>query len=144
MTLLQSHSDTREAQNISVGIKKAVTQQFAREKTVLAPEFGYAERGYQVNPTTATAGGSIVPANASAAEAFQLAGADFEVEKQPVWSGPRDNLYLNEDKRAIHRTDTGESLGVVGAGYVPAQNSSLLRLFDYRREDATIDNPTAA
>lgn len=144
MTQLQSHTDTPEALRVSNSraVKGSVTQQYAREKTVLAPEFGYAERGYKVNPTVARAGATAVPANASPAEAFAFAGANYQVEKRHLYSGTADatDMQVIDSHRAVHRTDTGAPLGVVGQGYVPVQNDKLLRLFDYLREDATIDN----
>ena len=142
---IRPHSDNAEARSVSNSgaVRGAISQQYAREKSVLAPEFGYAERGYKVNPTVARAGGTATPANASPAEAFAMAGANFKVEKRPIWSGTHPenaDWRVIDSHRAVHRTDTGADLGVVGKSYVPAQNASLLRLFEFLHEEVTIDN----
>lgn len=123
--------------------KNSVSQQYARETPAAAPEFGYAERGYRVNPTVAKAGAIATPVNSSPAEAFAMADADYTVEKRPLFSGSHpeaDDLEVVDSHRAVYRTDTNKRLGVVGESYTPCQNHHLLNLFEYLREDATIDN----
>jgi hypothetical protein len=101
------------------------------------------------------AGGTPVGSNATPRLAFAAAGADFLVEKRPLAYGvplPADDSPEGEDlftftdsrplsqHRAIVRPDTGACLGVVGSGYTPVQNESLIDLFDYLREDAQLEN----
>jgi phage/plasmid-like protein (TIGR03299 family) len=107
-----------------------------------------------------TAGGTPIGPEATPAQAFAAAGADFLVEKRPLAYGiplaavpgtdtssmPEDELFTFNGSRALRqhravvRPDTGVCLGVVGKGYTPVQNTALIQLFEFLREDARIEN----
>lgn len=63
----------------------------------------------------------------SAADALRLSGLGWEVEQFPLQSiDPRSGVVRQIGTHVENvRTDTRESLGVVGAGYVPCQNADL-------------------
>ncbi len=99
----------------------------------------YKERGYAVNPLTAQVG-TLVPENASASEAFRIAGLDWTAEKRPVYFLGADGPVQDPTLCSIVRSDADVCLGVHGAGYTPVQNSALIRLLDYLREDIEIES----
>ena len=92
--------------------------------------------------------GGCTSANVTPAQAFAMAGADFTVEKRPIAfdrnAGTPADFYPNwcgiRSHQAVVRTDTNQALGVVSRTYTPIQNSELLNLFNFLREDATINN----
>lgn len=149
MTATPVHRDTSTALAMSdmqfrTQIANAVSQEFAREKQILKPG-RFEDRGYSVNPLAAQAGGTVVPQNATPRQAFQMAGADFRVAQTPVFFGTPDTILdrvMDEspDHCAITRCDTGALMGIMGKGYTPVQNDSLIQLFDYLHEDVEIDN----
>jgi phage/plasmid-like protein (TIGR03299 family) len=130
------------AQTITTG--NQVNLEFARAMQIQKPGH-FRARGYAVNPLAAQAGGVIVPKDASPREAFKLAGADFRVAQTPIFFGTPDSILdrtMDEapDHCAIARCDNGHLLGIMGRGYTPVQNESLIQLFEYLREDVEIDN----
>ena len=102
----------------------------------------YRDRGYAVNPLTAQLG-TIVPENASASEAFAIAGLDWTADKRPVSYMGADGPVESPDHCAIVRSDNDTCLGVHGSGYTPVQNSALVNLLDYLREDLKIETVLA-
>jgi len=143
------HTDTPDALAMSdmkfrTQINNAVTQEFAREKQILKPG-RFQDRGYQVNPIAAQAGGTVVPMSATPRQAFAMAGADFRVAQTAVFFNTPDSIHdrvMDEspDHCAITRCDNGALMGIMGKGYTPVQNDSLIQLFEYLREDVEIDN----
>jgi phage/plasmid-like protein (TIGR03299 family) len=149
MTITPTHADTPEALSMSdmqfrTQLVNSISQEFAREKQLLKPG-RFQDRGYSVNPLAAQAGGTVVPQDATPRQAFQMAGADFRVAQTPVFFATPDSILdrvMDEspDHCAITRCDTGALLGIMGKGYTPVQNDSLIQLFEYLREDVEIDN----
>ena len=99
----------------------------------------YRDHGYAVNPLTAQVG-TFVPERASASEAFAIAGLDWTAERRPVTFMGADGPITSPEHVAIVRSDTDGLLGIHGAGYTPVQNSALINLLDYLREDLHIEN----
>ena len=64
---------------------------------------------------------------ATAAEALAASGLDWTVEKKAIFTADGKRV---SGHYATVRTDTGESLGVVGEVYQPLQNKSALSLLD--------------
>jgi phage/plasmid-like protein (TIGR03299 family) len=135
-----TRSDSSEALSVSGALMGKTTTAYARNEQLL---LGRA-------PQAALAGGYINPADATPRQAFAAAGADFTAESRPiayaVVPGDLNDLTPGvpwgsiKTHKAIVRTDTNAALGIVGKGYTPAQMEGLINLFDYLREDATIDN----
>ena len=101
----------------------------------------YRERGYHVEPLTSRAGGVFTPENASASEAFALAGLNWTAEKHNALYSP-DGITIKRatDHCSIVRSDTGDLLGIHGAGYTPLQHHAIINLLDYLREDIRIES----
>jgi phage/plasmid-like protein (TIGR03299 family) len=101
----------------------------------------YRERGYHVEPLTSRAGGVFTPENASASEAFALAGLNWTAEKRDALYSP-DGITIKPapDHCSIVRSDTGGLLGIHGAGYTPLQHTAIINLLDYLREDIQIES----
>jgi phage/plasmid-like protein (TIGR03299 family) len=102
----------------------------------------YKERGYAVNPLTAQVG-TLVPENVSATEAFEIAGLNWTAEKRPVYFLGADGPVQDPKSCAIVRSDRDVCLGIHGAGYTPVQNTALINLLDYLREDIQIESVLA-
>jgi phage/plasmid-like protein (TIGR03299 family) len=66
-------------------------------------------------------------APATAAEAIQAAGLDYDVELAPLCT--RDGIPVPL-RKAVVRCDTQEALGVVGNNYVPIQNRDCFNFLD--------------
>lgn len=71
---------------------------------------------------------------ATAAQAISAAGLDWEVQKQPLFTGP-DRSVRMKDWFAVCRTDrlaepTGGQLGVVGPHFEPLQNRDAFSFLD--------------
>jgi phage/plasmid-like protein (TIGR03299 family) len=99
----------------------------------------YKDRGYSVNPLIGRVG-TMVPDNASAYEAFAIAGLGWTADKREcLFPGP-DGPVQSPEHCSIVRSDTNQLLGIHGAGYTPVQNTALINLLDYLREDVTIEN----
>jgi len=98
----------------------------------------YRDHGYAVNPLTAQLG-TFVPERVSASEAFQIAGLDWTAERRPVTFMGADGPLQSPDHVAIVRSDNDGLLGIHGTGYTPVQNSALVHLLDYLREDAQLE-----
>ena len=117
----------------------AVTAAYAADGTGPMAYGRYRDRGYAVNPLTARVG-TLIPENASASEAFAIAGLDWTAQKQPVYYLGADGPVVSPDHCAIVRNDSYACLGIHGSGYTPVQNSALINLLDYLREDIEIES----
>ena len=117
----------------------AVSQAFAADGTGPAVYGRYRERGYAVNPITGRVG-TMVPENVSASEAFAVAGLDWTAEKRPAFFMGPDGPVSSPEHCSIVRSDNDQLLGIHGSGYTPVQNSALVNLLDYLREDIEIEN----
>jgi len=88
---------------------------------------------------------------ATAAEALELAGLNWEVRKLPMFLEDgrmvdlRESVSRSNDGTpgCVIRTDTNEMLGVVGPAYTVYQNASMGALFDPLIQDGTITIETA-
>jgi phage/plasmid-like protein (TIGR03299 family) len=99
----------------------------------------YRDRGYAVNPLTARVG-TLVPENFSASDAFAIAGLDWTAQKQPVYYLGADGPIVSPEHCAIVRSDNSSCLGIHGSGYTPVQNTALVNLLDYLREDIRLES----
>jgi hypothetical protein len=126
---LPTHADTAEALSVSQATRDRPTNAFAREKNML---MGYA-------PARA-AGANPIPKEATPRQAFAAANADFTVEKRPLTYMGRSGEPSTSKCVSIVRTDTHQEVGVTGPNYPPFQMEYVMRVFDFLREDATIDN----
>lgn len=117
----------------------AVSQAFAADGTGPSVYGRYRERGYAVNPITGRVG-TMVPENVSASEAFAVAGLDWTAEKRPAFFMGPDGPVSSPEHCSIVRSDNDQLLGIHGSGYTPVQNSALINLLDYLREDIEIEN----
>ena len=116
----------------------AVSTAYAADGTGPMVYGRYRDRGYAVNPLTSRVG-TMVPENASASEAFAIAGLDWRADKRPAFFMGPDGPLESPDHCSIVRSDTNELLGIQGSGYTPVQNSALVNLLDYLREDIEIE-----
>lgn len=137
-----SHADTDAARAVSdmgYANRHKVTTAYARERHLLmgaAPQVAI------------QAGGTPVGPDATPRAAFAAAGADFTVESRPIAFDAAAGTTADStcdwrtvtSHKAVIRTDTGRSLGIVGRGYTPVQNDALIQLFEYLHEDATLEN----
>lgn len=64
---------------------------------------------------------------ATAAEAIEAAGLNYEADLVPLFTG--DGAAVT-DRKAVVRSDTREVFGVVGTSYVPIQNSECFSFLD--------------
>jgi phage/plasmid-like protein (TIGR03299 family) len=116
----------------------AVSTAYAADGTGPMVYGRYRDRGYAVNPLTSRVG-TMVPENASASEAFAIAGLDWSADKRPAFFMGPDGPLESPDHCSIVRSDTNELLGIHGSGYTPVQNAALVNLLDYLREDIEIE-----
>ena len=117
----------------------AVSTAYAANGTGPAVYGRYRDRGYEVNPLTARVG-TLVPENVSASEAFAIAGLDWTAAKQPVYYLGADGPVVSPEHCAIVRSDNYSCLGIHGSGYTPVQNTALVNLLDYLREDIRLES----
>lgn len=154
------HADTPEALQVSRMQRHDITSGYSRERHLLLTS---------PPQISIQAGGTPIGPDATPRQAFAAAGADFTVSAKPLgfdaFAGtpggdavtasaddattgaagdegttpPCDWRSINTHK-AMVRDDTHRCLGIVGRNYTPVQQSALITLFDYLREDAQIDN----
>lgn len=75
--------------------------------------------------------GTSVKEAMTSAEAIELAGLNWSVKKQPVFFERDPGQFIRVvGKNAMVRSDTKESLGVVGDVYRPLQNKEAFSFFD--------------
>lgn len=72
--------------------------------------------------------GKIIPGLATAAEALEFAGLDWDVEKQPLYFGKDKNIFSG--RHATVRVTDQHELGIVGDGYHIFQNKEAFSFFD--------------
>jgi len=117
-----------------------VTASFAADGKGPAVYGAYRERGYTVRPLL-DAVGTPIERNATATEAFTLAGLAWNAERRPLSYTATDGTQRPApDKIALVRSDNDALLGIHGVGYTPIQNSALIQVLDYLREDIRIEN----
>lgn len=75
--------------------------------------------------------GNAVEGVVTAAEAIELAGLGWSVEKRPVYAKRPTGVYeAIPDRFEIARTSDDKTLGVVGKDYKPIQNVDAFEFFD--------------
>ena len=78
--------------------------------------------------------GQVVDKAMTAEEAIKQANLDYEVNKTEIYAGIKtenDKIYLPyKEKFATYRTDTNETLGLVGGRYEIVQNKEAFGFFD--------------
>lgn len=134
-----THSDTPEAlavSNMRAGLHRQVSSGYSRDRHLLLT---YPPQVVLV------AGGTPVGPDATPAQAFAAAGADFRVTSRPLAFDASPEAFDFDwrsvtSHRALVRTDNDTPLGVFGRTYQPIQNAALVDLFAYLHEDATLDN----
>lgn len=134
------HSDTSEARAVSSRVPGKVTTAYARERQLLMG---------QAPQLAIQAGGTPIGPDATPAQAFAAAGADYRVAGRPIAfdhsNAPASDVFDSDWRsisthKALVRTDNGCALGVVGRDYQPIQNQALIDLFTFLHEDAQLDN----
>lgn len=83
---------------------------------------------------------------ASAAEALQIASLDWQVVKEPIYTGDGSQVVIagsSDNKRngehgVIVRSDNNAMLGVVGPGYTCLQNADMGALFEPLIADGSV------
>lgn len=78
---------------------------------------------------------------ATAAEAIDAAGLNFQVDLQPLKT---NNDLAVPQRKGVVRTDTNDVLGVVGNSYVPIQNAEAFQFLDTIVADGGIRYHTAS
>lgn len=99
----------------------------------------YKEAGYAVAPLHSRLGTQI-ESNLSAHEAFRAAGLDWTADKRTISYMGADGPITSTRHCAIVRSDNNELLGIHGRDYTAVQNSALVNVLDYLREDIEIEN----
>lgn len=74
--------------------------------------------------------GQIVDGAMTSEQAIKLAGLDYEVVKQPVFTMVGETKTEITGKFATVRKDTGAPLGIVGSRYQIVQNEEAFKFFD--------------
>lgn len=87
--------------------------------------------------------GEIVESQLTAAEAIKAAGLDWEVSLQPVYTRGAGGFNEVPFRKSVTRSDTGESIGIVGRNYVPLQNREAFSFFDNVVDDGEAKYETA-
>lgn len=104
-----------------------VSQAFSREGGLHV--YGqYRAHGYALNPPVVSAGGTLVPLDASTADAFRIGGLDWEPTGKPVTFGEAEDRRLAANYQAITRSDNGNLLSIQSKSYTPLDNSALQEL----------------
>ena len=71
--------------------------------------------------------GTVVETAPTVQEAIRLAGLDWQVELEKVWSNSGIEMT---DYQAVVRQDTHTALGIVGTNYKPLQNTEAFNWFE--------------
>ena len=71
--------------------------------------------------------GTVVETAPTVQEAIRLAGLDWQVELEKVWSNSEIEMT---DYQAVVRQDTHTALGIVGTNYKPLQNTEAFNWFE--------------
>lgn len=64
--------------------------------------------------------GKVITDNPTIDEGIKLAGLDWEVQTESIWTG--DDKKLDSFGKCVRRMDNGKILGVVGPTFTPVQN----------------------
>lgn len=99
----------------------------------------YRDHGYRAQPLTAQVG-SIVTPGVGNAEAFRQAGLAWTADKRPAFFMGPDGPLSSAEHCSIVRSDNDALLGIHGKGYTPVQNTALIEVLDYLREDASLES----
>lgn len=99
----------------------------------------YRDHGYSAQPLTAQVG-SIVTPGISNSEAFREAGLDWTADKRPAFFMGPDGPLPSPEHCSVVRSDNDALLGIHGKGYTPVQNTALIEVLDYLREDASLES----
>jgi phage/plasmid-like protein (TIGR03299 family) len=116
-----------------------VTTAYAADGTGPMVYGRYRDKGYAVNPLIGRVG-TMAPENASALDAFTIAGLNWTADKRPCFFMGPDGPIESPEHCSIVRSDNDQLLGIHGKGYTPVQNHALINLLDYLREDIEIEN----
>ena len=116
-----------------------VTTAYAADGTGPMVYGRYRDKGYAVNPLIGRVG-TMAPENASALDAFTIAGLNWTADKRPCFFMGPDGPLESPEHCSIVRSDNDQLLGIHGKGYTPVQNDALINLLDYLREDIEIEN----
>lgn len=73
--------------------------------------------------------GHIIEKAPSIEEGIRLAGLDWSVTTEPVYTLNTDGKPVQAPAKATRRSDTGSLLGVVGPSYEPLQNADAFKFF---------------
>jgi phage/plasmid-like protein (TIGR03299 family) len=98
----------------------------------------YRDHGYTVAPLTDKLGTTV--SNVSASQAFELAGLNWTADKRPAFFMGADGPKQSQEHCAVVRSDNDSLLGIHGRGYTPIQNTALIEVLDYLREDIKLEN----
>jgi phage/plasmid-like protein (TIGR03299 family) len=78
--------------------------------------------------------GKVLERPATAAEAIEAAGLDWEVLKQPLFTGQMEHIPVPDHFAVVRGDEWGKGkatvLGIVGSEYTPLQNRDAFRFFD--------------
>ena len=99
----------------------------------------YRDHGYRAQPLTAQVG-SIVTPGVSNSDAFREAGLAWKADKRPAFFMGPDGPIQSREHCSIVRSDNDALLGIHGKGYTPVQNTALIEVLDYLREDASLES----
>jgi phage/plasmid-like protein (TIGR03299 family) len=80
--------------------------------------------------------GTIVPKDATIAQALKAAKLDWDIELRPVFTTIAGKTAEIPNRKAVVRTDTEAVFGVVGSNYVPVSNLDALGIGDDLRTEA--------
>lgn len=83
--------------------------------------------------------GTILDAPPTIEEALKIAGLDWNVQLQDVWTAEGAAVPA----KAVVREDSGDVLGAVGLQYTPLQNVAALKWFDRWIETGKVELETA-
>lgn len=116
----------------------AVTQAYAANGKGPMVYGAYRQHGYTVAPLTDKLGTTV--SGVSAAQAFDLACLNWTADKRPAFFMGADGPKQSKEHCAVVRSDNDGLLGIHGRGYTPIQNTALIEVLDFLREDIEIEN----
>ena len=116
----------------------AVSQAYAAGGKGLMVYGKYRDHGYAVAPLTDKLGTTV--RGVSANEAFRLAGLNWTADKRPAFFMGPDGPIESKEHCSIVRSDNDQLLGIHGRAYTPIQNTALVEVLDFLREDIEVEN----
>jgi phage/plasmid-like protein (TIGR03299 family) len=99
----------------------------------------YRDHGYRAQPLTSQVGSMVAPGVGNA-EAFRQAGLAWKADKRPAFFMGPDGPLSSAEHCSIVRSDNDALLGIHGKGYTPVQNTALIEVLDFLREDADLES----